>query len=233
MAKTNTPIAMLGAIRDWCIEKFFPNSSVNISNPSNGQVLKYTSTSRKWENANESGGGGATSLNDLSDVTISSPDSNDLLMYDQVLGWRNSSLSLQGLADVDKTAFPQNNQILKYDATNHKWIFGNGGSGGASELDDLRDVSLTSPQNGEIMRFDDNLEEWINTALPGLDLDVLKRYFCTKEEIFKIIEDLPISGDALPYEIYFIGGTPDSYVTLKKDEYPIPQSGITIQLDKY
>ena len=37
---------------------------VAISNPSNGQVLKYNSTTNKWENANESGGGGIS----MSDV---------------------------------------------------------------------------------------------------------------------------------------------------------------------
>ena len=33
---------------------------VALSNPSNGQVLKYNSTSAKWENDNESGGSGHT-----------------------------------------------------------------------------------------------------------------------------------------------------------------------------
>lgn len=33
-------------------------SDVNVSSPSNGQVLKYNNSTSKWENANESGGGG-------------------------------------------------------------------------------------------------------------------------------------------------------------------------------
>lgn len=33
-----------------------------VSSPSNGQVLKYNSTSGKWENANESGGGGSADV---------------------------------------------------------------------------------------------------------------------------------------------------------------------------
>lgn len=36
-------------------------SDVALSSPSNGQVLKYNSTTGKWENANESGGGGTSS----------------------------------------------------------------------------------------------------------------------------------------------------------------------------
>lgn len=37
-------------------------SDVNLSSPSNNQVLKYNSTSQKWENQNESGGGGGDSV---------------------------------------------------------------------------------------------------------------------------------------------------------------------------
>ena len=38
---------------------------VNINNPTNGQVLKYNSTSEKWENAAESGGGGSGSVTSI------------------------------------------------------------------------------------------------------------------------------------------------------------------------
>ena len=37
-------------------------SDVTISTPSNGQTLKYNSTTQKWENANESGGGTAAQV---------------------------------------------------------------------------------------------------------------------------------------------------------------------------
>ena len=37
-------------------------TDVDLSSPTNGQVLKYNSTTQKWENANESGGGGGTSI---------------------------------------------------------------------------------------------------------------------------------------------------------------------------
>ena len=36
-------------------------SDVDLSSPSDGQVLKYNNTSQKWENADESGGGGGSS----------------------------------------------------------------------------------------------------------------------------------------------------------------------------
>lgn len=55
-------------------------SDVDISSPTNNQVLKYNSTSHKWENG--TGGGGASALDDLTDVTITTPTSGDGLLYD-------------------------------------------------------------------------------------------------------------------------------------------------------
>ena len=40
--------------------------NVVITSPANNQVLKYNSTTGKWENANESGGGGASDADDVS-----------------------------------------------------------------------------------------------------------------------------------------------------------------------
>ena len=37
-------------------------SDIDISSATNGQVLKYNSTTQKWENANDGGGGGLTLL---------------------------------------------------------------------------------------------------------------------------------------------------------------------------
>ncbi len=65
---------------------------VVISSASNGQVLKYNSTSQKWENANESGG--ASDLDDLDDVTITTPTDGQALLYDATNQiWKNGSVS--------------------------------------------------------------------------------------------------------------------------------------------
>ena len=68
-------------------------TDTSISSPTNGQVLKYNSTSSKWENANESGGG-ADELNDLSDVAISTPSNGQVLKYNSTSGkWENGNES--------------------------------------------------------------------------------------------------------------------------------------------
>lgn len=52
-----------------------------------------------------------------------------------------NDMSINDLSDVDAES-ATNGQALVYDATNHKWIPGAGGGGGASALADLTDVSL-------------------------------------------------------------------------------------------
>ena len=63
--------------------------------------------------------------------------------------------SLVGLTDTNISS-PQNNQIIKYDAATQKWINSSGG-GGAGSLDDLTDVTLTSPEaEGDVLVRDAN-----------------------------------------------------------------------------
>ena len=63
-------------------------TDTNISSPQNGQVLKYNSTSQKWENANESGG--VSTLSGLSDVNVTSVSDGQMLAYDNASGkWEN------------------------------------------------------------------------------------------------------------------------------------------------
>jgi len=54
---------------------------VNISSPTDGQILKYDGTSSKWVNGT-GGGGGASALDDLTDVDITTPTDGQTLVYD-------------------------------------------------------------------------------------------------------------------------------------------------------
>ena len=72
-------------------------NNVDVTDIANGQVLKYNSTAQKWENANESGGGGGSStLEGLDDVTISSPAAGNILAYDGEK-WINYNASSNGM----------------------------------------------------------------------------------------------------------------------------------------
>ena len=65
-------------------------------------------------------------LDDLSDVTISSPTDGQALVYDDTDDlWKNASLSIPGalndLSDVNISQYAQNGQVLKYDTSSQKW----------------------------------------------------------------------------------------------------------------
>lgn len=93
---------------------------VNFSNLQDGQVPKYNSTTQKWENADESGGGGT-----VTDVQV-----------DGV-----SVVNQQGVAEIEMPTPPSvpdelsdlsdvqfsnltDNQPLRYNATSQKWVNG-------------------------------------------------------------------------------------------------------------
>lgn len=82
-------------------------TDVALSTPTNGQVLKYNSTSQKWENANESGGGGSSSLSGLSDVNLSLLANNQIIKYNSTSQkWENVTLAKGDveLGNVDNTS---------------------------------------------------------------------------------------------------------------------------------
>lgn len=67
-------------------------TDTNISSPTDGQVLKYDSTSSKWVNGN-GGGGGASTLAGLSDVDLSTLTDQQPLTYDDASGkWVNGGI---------------------------------------------------------------------------------------------------------------------------------------------
>lgn len=83
----------------------------NITSPTNGQVLKYNSTSQKWENANESGGGGVASFNNRTGAVT--PASGDYSL---------SQISGVDLSDIETSSSYNNVQFLVYDTTHDKFV---------------------------------------------------------------------------------------------------------------
>lgn len=87
---------------------------VNISSPTNGQVLKYDDVSGKWVNGS-GGGGGASALTDLSDVTLTSPTSGQFLKYNGSK-WVNDSSSAPWI-DVTGTLLSGNTSLTLSNAS--------------------------------------------------------------------------------------------------------------------
>lgn len=74
-------------------------TDTNISSPTDGQYLKYDSSSSKWVNAS-GGSGGASALTDLTDTSITTPSGGQVLKYDGTSSkWVNVYLSYNNLVD--------------------------------------------------------------------------------------------------------------------------------------
>lgn len=76
-------------------------------------------------------------------------------MYQKINGQavpiNGSANNLSGLSDTNINN-PQNEQILKYDSTTHKWVNGTGGGGGESGLIPVDPVDTS------------NINIWIQTS---------------------------------------------------------------------
>ena len=96
---------------------------VNITSPSDGQVLKYDNTSHKWVNGT-GGGGGSSTLSGLTDVNITSASNGQVLKYDTATQkWVNGtggSSTLDGLTDVDISTLADGQHLI-YSSQDSKW----------------------------------------------------------------------------------------------------------------
>ena len=52
----------------------------------------------------------------------------------------------------------------------------NGGSGGASELDDLDDVEITSPTNGQVLKYNSVTQKWENKGSSGTKINIYDQF---------------------------------------------------------
>ena len=93
---------------------------------SDGDVLTYDANSGDWINQAIPTPAVPDELNDLSDVEITSPTANDLLIYDDIdQKWVNGqyyiSMTLNSLTDVT-VPLPSDGDVLTYDSNSGKWV---------------------------------------------------------------------------------------------------------------
>lgn len=121
-------------------------------------------------------------LDDLNDVTITTPSNNQVLTYDANSGdWVNANpqavpSALDDLSDVDISS-PTNGQALIYNSTSQEWENQNVPSA-ATDLDDLTDVTLTSPTSGQVLKYDGS--KWVNGSGGGVTGDYMGLYGMTE-----------------------------------------------------
>ncbi len=132
------------------------------------------------------GGGGASALGDLTDVVITTPADNDALTYDDVSGdWINEPQhdasaihdNVSGeIAALDEKGSPAAADLILIEdseASNAKKKVQIGNlPGGDLALDDLTDVVVTDPADGDLLIYDEIGGEWINQYLPVVGGDL-------------------------------------------------------------
>lgn len=120
-----------------------------------------------WVN-NSGGGGGA--LDDLTDVSISSPVAGHTLVYNEDDNeWQNTFLEEKMcLANVSGDVFidnPAQGEVLTYNGST--WINAEPPSGGVDELTELTDVDIDTPLDGHVLAYDALSDKWKNAQPSG------------------------------------------------------------------
>lgn len=142
-------------------------TDVEITTPSAGQVLKYSTSLGKWVNSAESAG--TSDLSDLGDVAVSTPSDGQFLKFNASSNkWVNAAApsipsSIDDLSDV-AIATPSDGQVLKYDATSNRWINSTGGGTGATDLSGLNDVAITTPSASQVLKYNGTSGKWENSS---------------------------------------------------------------------
>ncbi len=106
---------------------------------------------------------------ELSDVAITEPKANQILVYDATLQvWKNTDpATAQGLTNINISS-PKTGDHLVYNETNGKW---ENKTIATPKLSDLADVkNMTRVNGGEILYYDGDGEEWKNKALTLNDI---------------------------------------------------------------
>lgn len=76
-------------------------TDINITTPTNGQVLKYNGT--EWVNAADNAGTTISSIDDINDVTITSAANGQILQYNGTV-WVNAAIAAGATVNVSETA---------------------------------------------------------------------------------------------------------------------------------
>lgn len=126
-----------------------------VQEASDGDVIQWVAANNRWEATALAGGGGASVLNDLTDVTITAAAAGEVLRYNGS-AWVDAQL-----AYTDLSGTPTNVSSFTNDAGYLVDIT-------AEPIGDLSNVVLTSATTGDVLSY--NGTNWVNTAAPPADI---------------------------------------------------------------
>lgn len=100
------------------------------------------------------------SIDDLNDVTITTPADGNILVYDtggsvwidETPANVGATIDLNNLGDVVITS-PVDGHIIEYDSASGDWVNASPSGGGDLALDDLTDVVISAPQHTQLLQY--------------------------------------------------------------------------------
>ena len=191
-------------------------TDVDLSNLTDGQILKYNATSGKWENA--SAGSVDTNLVDLNDVDVESLTDGQIIVWDATNSkWVNAdneggASALSDLTDTTITT-PSDGEVLVYDGTAGKWV--NDEIETAASLSELTDTTITTPADGEVLVYDGTAGKWVNDEIETVT---------SLSELTDTTISSPSDGQVLAYDATsgkWVNEDNEATVTID----PVPTSG--------
>ena len=181
-------------------------TDVSVSTPTGGQSLVYDDTNNEWVN-------GTVDYSDVANkptlATVATSGSYNDLLNTPTLATVATTGNFNDLSNIPaipdeltklldtSITSPAEGDVLKYDSASSKWVNGQGGSGGASALDDLTDVDITTPTDGQTLVYDGTNSKWVNGAGGG---GSAKQTAVTQAEYSALVQ----AGTVDPTMEYFI-----------------------------
>ena len=144
------------------------DAHLNISSAGTNSVLLWNGTDYTWSTSSSSV---ALSLGQLSDVSLATLSTNEYLKYDgsawvdSVIDWTHiankptilTTADLYTDGDVDthlNRSSAGTNQVLTWNGSDYAWTTPSTGNSNVQDLDDLNDVTISTPTTGEVLRYD-------------------------------------------------------------------------------
>ena len=177
-------------------------TNVTITTPTDGQVLKYDASSQEWINGT-GGGTGSYALDDLTDVSVSTPTGGQSLVYDDTNNeWVNGAIEYSDVANTPTLATVatsgnyndlSNTPTLATVATSGSYNDLSNTPAIPDELTELLDTSITSPANGDVLKYDSASSKWVNGQGGGGGASAL-------DDLTDVNITTPTEGDTLVYD---------------------------------
>ena len=194
-------------------------SNVMINNPVDGSILRWSAEGGTWYSDLYPTYNGVTLLSVLSDVTLFTPNTGDVLTYDAItekwLAAQPTAVvsNLASLSDVNVE--PVDGDVLTYNTAAAKWMSvapATGGTGGSSTLATLTDVSVTAPANGDVLRYNSSTSSWEAVNMPAS--------IPTSVDISLFAPNAQIFGGGMQGQLAFTG-----YVSPRSSIIPMTNGG--------